>query len=56
MNKKIPDVEAEFRKGRGARDRIANIRWIQSSRKISTSALLTTPKSLNVCGKFVKRW
>ena len=24
----IPDVQAEFRKGRGTRDEIANIRWI----------------------------
>ena len=25
---KIPDVQAGFRKGRGTRDQIANIRWI----------------------------
>ena len=25
---KLPNVQAEFRKGRGARDQIANIRWI----------------------------
>ena len=24
----LPDVQAEFRKGRGMRDQIANIRWI----------------------------
>ena len=24
----LPDVQAEFRKGRGTRDRIANIHWI----------------------------
>ena len=24
----IPDVQAEFRKGKGTRDQIANIRWI----------------------------
>ena len=24
----LPDVQAGFRKGRGARDQIANIRWI----------------------------
>ena len=24
----LPDVQAEFRKGRGTRDQIANIRWI----------------------------
>ena len=28
MNRKIPDVQAGFRKGRGTRDQIANIRWI----------------------------
>ena len=28
VNWEIPDVQAGFRKGRGARDQIANIRWI----------------------------
>ena len=28
MNRKLPDVQAGFRKGRGTRDQIANIRWI----------------------------
>ena len=28
MNRKIPDVQAGFRKGRGNRDQTANIRWI----------------------------
>ena len=28
MNCKLPDVQAGFRKGRGTRDQIANIRWI----------------------------
>ena len=28
MNREIPDVQTAFRKGRGARDQIANIRWI----------------------------
>ena len=49
----------------GTKDQTANIRWIiekrESSRKTSTSALLTTPKPLTVwitinCGKFWKRW
>ena len=56
-------VQAGFRKGRGTRDQIANIRWItekaQSSRKTSTSALLTMPKPLTVwittnCTKFLR--
>ena len=28
VNCELPDVPAEFRKGRGTRDQIANIRWI----------------------------
>ena len=65
VSHKLPDVQAGFRKGRGTRDQIANIRWIikkkqESSRKISTSASLTMPKLLIVwittnCGKFLKR-
>ena len=61
MNCELPDVQAGFRKGRGTRDQIANICWIikESSRKTSTSALLTMAKPLIVwittnCGKFLK--
>ena len=28
MNRQLPDVQAGFRKGRGTRDQIVNIRWI----------------------------
>ena len=28
VTQKLPDVQAGFRKGRGTRDQIANIRWI----------------------------
>ena len=61
VNRELPDVQAGFRKGRGTRDQIANIRWIiekqESSRKTSISALMTMPKPLTVwitinCGKF----
>ena len=62
VNCELPDVQAGFRKGRGTRDQIADIHWIiekarESSRKTSTSALLTMPKPLTVwitinCGKF----
>ena len=54
-----------FRKGRGTRDQIANIRWIiekaRKFQKMPTSALLTTPKPLTVwittnLGKFLKMW
>ena len=54
MNQELPDVQTGFRKGRGTRDQIANIRWIikkaTSSRKTSTftSASLTMLKFLTV--------
>ena len=28
MNRELPDVQVGFRKGRGPRDKIANIHWI----------------------------
>ena len=28
VNRELPDVQAGFRKGRGTRDQIANIRWM----------------------------
>ena len=28
VNRELPDVQAGFRRGRGIRDQIANIRWI----------------------------
>ena len=63
VNRELPDVQAGFRKGRGTRDQIANIRWIMEKarefqkKKTSISALLTMPKLLTVwitinCGKF----
>ena len=61
VNRKLPDVQAGFRKGRGTRDQIANIRWIMEKarefQKTSISASLTMPKPLIVwitinCGKF----
>ena len=61
VNCELPDVQVGFRKGRGTRDQIANIRWIMEKarefQKTSISALLTMPKPLTVwitinCGKF----
>ena len=46
VKQELPDAQAGFRKGRGTRDQIANIRWI--IKKTSTSALLTMPKPLTV--------
>ena len=63
VNRELPDVQAGFRKVRGTRDQIANIRWTstkqENSRKISTSASLTMLKPLTAwitanCGKFFR--
>ena len=65
VNCELPDVQTGLRKGRGTRDQISNIHWIiekaMSSRKTSTSALLTMLKPLTVwittnCGKFLKKY
>ena len=56
MSCEIPDVQAGFRKGRGARDQIANIHWsIEKARefqkKTYASASLTMRKLLTVRSK-----
>ena len=62
VSRELPDVQAGFRKGRGARDQIANIlEKTRESRKTSTSSSLTMLKHLTLwittnCGKFWKRW
>ena len=54
MNYELPDVPSGFRKGRGTRDQVINIRWIIEKarefqkKKTSTSALLIMPKPLTV--------
>ena len=35
VNDELPDVQAGFRKGRGTRDQIANIRWIMEKARES---------------------
>ena len=42
VNHELPDVQAGFRKGRGTRDQIANIRWIigKSKRVLEKHLLL----------------
>ena len=53
VNHDLPDVQAGFRKGWETRDQIANMSQIikkqESSRKISTSALLSMLNPLTVC-------
>ena len=65
VNQELADVQAEFRKGRGTRNQIANTHWIivktREFQKNYTSASLTMPKPLTVwirtnCGTFFKRW
>ena len=52
VNRELPNVQAGFRKGRGTRDQIAtsigSSKKAESSRKTSTSALLTKPKPSTV--------
>ena len=61
MYRELPDVQAGFRKRRGTRDQIANIRWImEKAREFQKNlyfCLMTMPKPLTVwitinCGKF----
>ena len=63
MNGELPDVQAGFRKGRGTRDQIANIRWIiEKARDFQKNiCFVDYTKPLTVCittnwGKFLKRW
>ena len=66
MNHELPDVQTGFRKGRGTSwnilpTYIRSQKKQESSRKTSTSALLTMPKPLTVwittnSGKFFKGW
>ena len=64
VNPELPDVQAGFRKSRGTRDQIANIRWIiEKAGEFQKSIYfpsLTMLKPLTVwiiinCGKFLKR-
>ena len=61
MNRELPDVQAGFRKGRGTRDKIANIHWIMEKARefqkniyfcfIDYAKALTVWITIN-CGKF----
>ena len=64
MNHELTDVWAGFRKGRGTRDQIANIRWImEKAREFQKNiyfcfidyAKAFVWTTIN-CGKFWKRW
>ena len=61
INHELPDVQAGFRKGKGTRDQIANIRWIMEKASefqkniyfsfIDYAIALTVWITIN-CGKF----
>ena len=40
VNHELPDVQAGFRKGRGTRDQIANVRWIIEKARVPEKHLL----------------
>ena len=53
VNKELPYVQAGFRKGRGNRDQVANIRWIIERARVPEKHLLLLywlDKSLWLCG------
>ena len=65
VNRELPDVQAGFRKGRGTRDQMANIRWIMEKARefqkniyfcfIDYAKAFDCVDTIN-CGKFWKRW
>ena len=65
VNRELLDVQAGFRKGRGTRDQIANIRWITEKAKEFQKNIyfcfIDYAKAFDFwvttnCGKFLKRW
>ena len=63
VNQELPDVQAGFRKGRGTRDQVANIRWIsEKAREFQKNiyfCFIDYAKAFAVwitinCGKLVK--
>ena len=65
VNHALPDVQADFSKGRGTRDQIANIFWIvEKAREFQKNiyfCFIDSAKALSVwitihCGKIWERW
>ena len=65
VNRKLPDVQAGFRKSRGIRDQITNICWIiEKAREFQKNiyfCFIDYGKAFDCvdhtnCGKFFKRW
>ena len=51
MNCELPDVQAGFRKGRGTRDQIANIRWIMEKARVTEKHLLLLYCGIKIAGR-----
>ena len=57
MNCELPDVQAGFRKGRGTRDQIANIRWIiEKARKFQKNVCFIDYVKAFDCVDHNKQW
>ena len=64
VNRELPDVQAAFRKGRGTRDQIANMRWInEKARELQKNiyCFIDYAKAFdcvdhNKQWKMIKRW
>ena len=63
VNQELPDVQTEFRKGRGTRDQMANIQWIiEKAREFQKNiyfCFIDYAKAVGIttnCRKFLKRW
>ena len=65
VNRELPDVQASFRKGRGPRDQIANICWINEKvrefQKYIYFCFFDYAKAFDCvitvnCGRFWERW
>ena len=64
MDCELPDIQAEFRKWRGTKDRIANIHWIIKKQEFQENiyfCFIDYAKAFNCLitanwGKFLKRW
>ena len=61
VNQELPHDQAGFRKDRGTRDQIANIRWIiEKAREFQENIYFCfidyTVWITTNCGKFLKRW
>ena len=56
VNRELPDVQAGFRKGRGTRDQIANIRWIiKKAREFQKNVFIDYSKDFD-CVDHNKLW